>query len=191
MQNRGVLRLLRTHLEPVLLPLGFSRSKGRAGNSVAWFRPSKKRRFETIWCQMDEWPFDPWIGTCFTLEFQQAGRAEPGMVQNAKRARLPPLLTAQDRQRITGMLNGVVQRCRIPSVKEYSAYAGWDVSGEEFFSDVYRDACRAAKRLTAKDDVWFRFLDENDVHDWGVFLAGVLPSALERFEKLDGDDYRW
>jgi hypothetical protein len=191
MKNREILKALVQLLHPVLEPMGFRPESAPGGRICAWARPGKPRRFETVWAQLDKWPYDPWIGTRFTVEFQEAGKRSPGAVRGSKRARLAPLLSSAQRRRVIADQNAIIRRLRIPTLAKYSEYAGWPVADKSLYIDIYREARRPLKELRPADDLWLRVLSIEDVHQWSALLADWMPQLLDRFAVLDEDHYRW
>ncbi len=59
MKTREVFRVLRQHVEPPLVDLGFEPFKDPSGLFLVWTRPRKGRKFETVACQADKWGWDP------------------------------------------------------------------------------------------------------------------------------------
>jgi hypothetical protein len=192
MKPREVFRTLRQKLEAVLLPLGFSRSKDPAGQILAWTRPMGNKKYEAVCCQVDKWPWDPWIGSKFVVEFQHARGKEVGAINGAKRARLADLLTTGERREVEDRQNRIIAKFRVPSAAEYSKFMGFPVVDADLFLDEYREECRPVKYGKRRnEDIWLRILDEEDVQAWADFLASWLPGALERFAALKGEHFQW
>lgn len=192
MKTREVFRILSGSLEPALLPLGFSRLKDATGQTLAWTRTCAGRKHETVWCQMDKNAWDPWIGSKFVVEFQQARHKEPGAINGSKRARLADLLTEGERRAVQARQNRVIKKFRVPSATDYSRFMGFPVGNPDLFLEEYRQACRPVKYKDGRhDDIWLLVCNAADVTAWSEFLAGWLAGALERFAKLKGEEYQW
>ena len=192
MKTREVFQILSDELEPVLLPLGFSRIKDPAGQVIAWTRPLATKKYETVWCQIHKYPWDPWIGSKFLVEVQQARSKDAGAINGAKRARLADLLTKEERREVQTRQNRVIKKFRVPSGQEYCSIMGFAVADPDLFLDKYREACRPVKYGTNRhEDIWLRAFDAADITAWGEFLAGWFPGALGSSQALKGDEFKW
>jgi hypothetical protein len=182
MKTREVFRILCKQLEAVLLPMGFSRIKDTTGLILPWNRLLGTGRYETIWCQMDKWPRDPWIGTQFLVEFQRAPTMESGAIKATKRTRWADLLTEDERCEVQDRQNRVIAKLRVPSVDEFNEFMGFPVPEGKLYLEKHRMACRpveyGGRRLL---DIWMRVFDRADVEMWAEFVARWLPTGLERF----------
>ncbi len=191
MKTKAVFKILREHLEPVLTPLKFGPLKDSTGQNLAWSRPAGGRKHETVWCQIDKWPWDQWIGSKFTVEFQHAGTRDIGAMRG-KRARIGDLLNAREKREISEYQNRVIARCRVPSPAEFRASYAMDVSEDDPALAVYREACTPVKYSGRKHyDIWLRIMDADDIVLWGEYLARWIPGALTRFAALQGEEYLW
>jgi hypothetical protein len=138
--------------------------------------------YETVWCQMDKWPWDPWIGSQFVVEFQHARSADVGAIDSAKRARWAYLLTEDERRVVQVRQNRVIAKIRVPSAAEYNEFMGFPVPNAGLFLEKYEQACRPADYSGGRaQDIWLRVLGREDVEMWAEFLASWLPRGFERF----------
>ena len=187
MKTREVFRILRERLEPVLKPLGFTRTIDSTGQCLVWTCPTDKQKNIVVWCQMNKWPWDPWIGSQFVVEMQHSRSKEVGAMQGAKRARLGDLLTNDQKQELQERQNRVIAKFRVPSQEEFSGFMGFPVTGANIFLDQYHWGCRPVQYDTRRyEDIWLRIFDAEDVVAWAEFLTGWLPGALQRFKRLKG-----
>src|SRR5262245_32191609 len=156
MKTREVWRILSCKLEPTLVSLGFSRLKDQAG-CLVWTRPLGNKRHETLWCQMDKWQWDPWIGSQFVVELQHSRQKEAGAMRG-KRARLGDLLTRDERRTVQLRQNRVIKKFRVPSQKEYNRAMGFPASLDAgIFLDEHREACRPVRYKGGEHvDIWLR-----------------------------------
>jgi len=182
MKTREVFQVLCKQLEPILLPMGFSRRKDHTGHNLPWTRLLSEQTYETVWCQMDKWPWDPWIGSQLVVEFQHAPSTDVGAINSAKRARWAYLLTEDERREVQVRQNRVIAKIRVPSAAEYSEFMGFPVPNGDLFLEKYEQACRPADYSGGRaQDIWLRVLGPEDVQMWAEFMAGWLPKGFERF----------
>jgi len=180
MKTRQLFTILRGHVEPVLLPAGFARLKDRTGAIAAWGRSASADCHFTAWLQNDKWPFDPWVGSRFIVEFQRAPICAAGAAQGAFRLRLQHLLSDAEREEVRRRQNAVLSKCRIPTDDEHRQVMGFGLLP----GNDYEESCRQVEDFDPRFDIWLRYLDEADCRGWGTFLASWLPQALHRFESL-------
>jgi hypothetical protein len=189
MKTREVFRIVRRYLDCPLTELGFS-TLAHTGAVLPWSRRLDERQHETVWCQIDKWPWDPWLGSKFTVEFQCADTPDAGAAGNAKRARLGDLLDANARKAVQDLQNAVIAKLRVPTHEEYNGHMGF--AADEFALAAYRDACQPVSYTRGRvGDLWLRIFDAEDVDLWGAFLAEWIPQGLTVFEMLEGDESAW
>src|SRR5437660_3634840 len=127
MKTREVFRILREHVGPPLLDIGFAPFKDdSSGLFLVWTRPikGKGRRYETVACQANKWPWDPWVGSTFTLHMTRS--SQRGNTALCKEyATLFELLTADEKREMQARQNAVIARCRVPTEAEYNAHMGF------------------------------------------------------------------
>ena len=179
MKTRDVFRILREVVEPSILPARFSVFKDCTGGFLIWTRPVGRGKYETISCQMDKWPWDPWTGSRFRVSMNRSSRR--GNVALCKdQADMADLLTGEERREVQTLQNRVIVKCREPSKEEYNDFMGFAAYNALTVRE-YREKCAPVEYSDARHfDLWLRIVDADDVREWGRYLAAWLPKVLDR-----------
>jgi hypothetical protein len=190
MKTREVFRVLRQHVEPPLLDLGFEPFKDPSGLFFVWTRPRKGRKFETVACQADKWGWDPWRGSRFQVLMTRS-RQRGNVALCREFAEMWDLLTADEKPPVEAVLNKVIGKSRVPTPGEYNAHLGFPAYTESGMR-VYREAC-APVDLSRRpfDGLWLRFVDAGDLEAWAEMLSAWVPRALARNAEADWSVFGW
>jgi hypothetical protein len=190
MKTREVFQVLRRHVEPPLLDLGFQPFKDPSGLFLVWTRPRKGRKFETIACQADKWGWDPWRGSRFQVLLTRS-RHRGNVALCREFAEMWDLLTTDEKREVEAVLNQVIAKSREPTEAEYNAHLGFSAYGQSERRG-YREAC-APVQLSRRpyDGLWLRFVDEGDVEAWAEWLSAWAPRALARNAEADWSVFGW
>lgn len=192
MKNREIYRILREHIDPVALDLGFAAQKN-TGTDLPWTRKLNSKRYEIIWCQIDKWPWDVWLGTQFTVNFQNSRASRIGPSRGTKMARIGDLLKGNFKKEAEAIQNRAIEKIRVPTAKEYNDEMGAEFadSDDAFILEMYREKSQPAKFGKKLGDLWLRIVNADDARAWAQFLAVWLPAGLKCFDTLEGDQYVW
>jgi hypothetical protein len=190
MKTREVFRVLREHIGPPLLEMGFEPFKDSSGLFLIWTRGLKERRFETVACQADKWEWDPWRGSNFGVLMTRS-RHRGNIALCKEFATMWDLLTAEEKREMEQQQNKVIAKCRVPTEAEYNAhlgFAGYSPSAMR----VYREACLPVD-LSCHQPTGFRprFLDAEDLQQWAQILAVWISRALVRDAEADWSVFGW
>jgi len=181
MKNKQAIQILKDHLLPVFESLGFETPVIQAGKYLTW-RKEEQLHTLAFCCQLDKWPWDPWIGSRFVVEW-----TEETNDKIIKRARFADVANQQELDEVSELQNSVIAKFHIPTKEEYSEKVGVQVQDDAFFLDRYEDACQLVKyQKDRRSDIWFRYLQKNDVELWALFLARWISSAESRFLSFTG-----
>ena len=179
MKNKLVIQILKDHLLPVFESLYYETPDNYSGKYLTWRKEVEHRKL-VFCCQLDKWPWEPWIGSRFVVEW-----TEETNDRIIKRARFADLANQQELDEVSTLQNSVIAKFHIPSKEEYIEKVGVQLQNDAFFRDRYEDACQLVKyqkdRLT---DIWFSYIQKNDVEHWAQFLARWASSAESRFLNL-------
>lgn len=189
MKVRNVFKIFRDHIDPVLSGHGFCLQRN-TGTLLPWLRTLQDGRSDFVYCQMDKWPWDHWMGTKFTVNFQNSKEPDIALHRGSKFARIGDLLVGKHRQETERLQNSAIAKIRVPSEKEYNDELGFEFA-DEFVLQQYRDESEPVTLSGKVGDLWLRIVDRDDVVDWASFLAAWLPDGLCHFEELEGEDYMW
>ena len=188
MKNRDVFKTFRQHIDPVASELGFN-AQSNTGTDLPWIRKLDNRRHEIVWIQMDKWPWDAWMGSKFTVNFQNARSPKIGLSRGTKLCRIGDLLKGNYKRDAERIQNEAISKIKVPTGKQYKAEMGFE--SDEFILDEYREQSQPVKFGKNLGDLWLRIVVPEDVTSWAIFLSDWLPKALSDFAKLDGDQYMW
>ncbi len=160
----------RRALDRPLAELGFARIRG--ASVAGWARPQGER-WLLLWFQPSRWNDAQSAGYQFTVELRLA--ATPKLDAHGPAARLPRLLSNDDRERLRKMVNRVIARLPPP-----------DAVLIRSLPDAVRSVLLADRqpRLHPYGDdehVWFRQAGAADVDELLAFIERVLPGAIEEF----------
>ena len=192
MKNREIFGALRQHIGPVASDLGFD-TQPNTGTNLPWIRKLENGRHETFWCQIDKWRWDIWMGTRFTVNFQDSKKPGIGLSRGTKFTRIGDLLSGKHKKDAERLQNSAARKVKVPSALEYHEQMGFSLAGgdDDFFLDCYRKASQPVKFGKDLGDLWLRIVDGDDVCAWAQFLAAWLPAGLLAFEALEGEQYVW
>jgi hypothetical protein len=127
-----------------------------------------------LWFQPDRWNGPDSAGFKFTVELRLAGR--PVLYAAGPRARLPALLTGNEREELRRLENRVIAKLPVPEPAALRALP------EELRRAMLEDRRPRLRPYDRDADIWFRQQDRDDLDVLLAFIARVLPSAIERFE---------
>lgn len=192
MKNREIFKTLRYHVGPIASDLGFT-ALPNTGTDLPWTRQLKEGRHETVWCQIDKWPWDTWLGTKFTVNFLNAKAPGCGLSRGAKMARIGALLAGEHQTQAERIQNAAIQKIKAPSAREYNEQMGLELADgdDSFWLDQYHEASRPVKFGNDPGDLWLRIVDAEDLTAWALFLAAWLPAGIACFAKLEGEQCMW
>ncbi len=89
--------------------------------------------------------------------------------------RLFDLLTADEREEHRRLQNLVIAKLPLDEEELEHLPPEWQADR------LVRVTPRLVPYPPSMTDVWFRYMDENDVHTWMRFIARVLSGAIDRF----------
>jgi hypothetical protein len=184
MKPRELFKVLRKHLDPWLTEQGFAQASDpyhRGG--VGWTRPRGANHLN-IWCLNNKWPFDPFLGSEFTIEVEISPQAIPGFAPLQRFGRLHQLLGEDDRRAMLERHNAVVAKLRQPSDEEYERVVGvppFDFRG----SFAKKFASRVAP--IENEDFWMRYYDSDDATLWAKFILETMDRAIAVLESRATD----
>jgi hypothetical protein len=181
MNTREVFQILREHIEPKLVEMGFVHHKDKhlAGQFLIWTRPLPAHRFETVYCQIDKRPWDPWFGSRFRISMNRSAHAG-NVALCDEYASMFQLLTATEFNHVQELQNKMIQKCRVPGEIEYNAHMGFAAYGE-FMMGTYQNACLPVSYSKARPvDIWLRISDGDDIAEWARYLSAWIPDVLTR-----------
>jgi hypothetical protein len=160
----------RSSLDRPLAGLGFRRvAKTR---TASWMR-ADGGRWLFLWFQPHRWNGAQSVGFRFTVELRLADRAV--LYSAGPLARLPRLLSLEDREALRQMENRTLARIPPPDV------AYWRTLPESVRSTLLADWKPRLQPYASDEDVWFRIADRSDLESLLAFIARVLPGAIDRF----------
>jgi hypothetical protein len=177
MKSTVTYKTLRDVVGPWAKTAGFKRG---GGGMLSYVRPAPSGAcFQTFWFQCSQDGWDAFVGSKFTLEFQEASEPQPGHAR--RRCRFTPLLTADEREQVRILQNVVITKLR-PPPRDHWAHSLNRQTKKWYFAkfDLIRDP------FGADDDVWMRYADEADVRRWAEFLVPLLPRMLQDFAAMTG-----
>jgi hypothetical protein len=142
---------------------------------------------------MDKWPWDIWMGSQFTVNFQDAKRPGLGSSPGAKMARIGDLLQGKHKKEAEQIQNSANRKIKVPLAEEYNKEMGLEFadSDDAFILNPYREKSQPVRFARKVGDLWLRIVDLEDVIAWAGFLAAWLPVGLRCFAKLEGEQYMW
>lgn len=176
MKSTMVYNLIREIVQPWAKQAGFKRG---SGGMLGYVRSSSDgATFETFWFQCSQDGWDPYAGSKFTLEFQQA--PEPGPGHGNHRARFNRLLSTEEREQVRLLQNVVIRKLQRPP-RDHWAHSA-DVNLKRWYFARF-DEDRGPYQES--EDIWLRYAEEVDVRHWAVFLLPLLPKMLENFSTKD------
>lgn len=162
--SRDVHRLAREELRPVLSRLGLRPNRGQGGGWVAAVAGERLR----LRLQLSKWnSADSPNGSEFTVELQM-DRNRP-----VAGGRLFSVLADQEREELRQIQNLVIAKLPVEEEELDRLPPQWQADR----------LARVTPRLAPYppgEDVWFRYVDEDDVRRWMVFIGRVLPGAADR-----------
>jgi hypothetical protein len=166
LKSTDVYNQLKGELGPWFKAAGFKRGSGL----LTWAR--RHGDWWTLaWCQVSQDGWDDFSGSKFTVEFARAEAAQAG-ANGPWRARLPRLLTAQERERVREIQNGIIAKLREPPRHHPMLTAGAAIRAA-----YARRFKRVAEPYTPGDDIWFRYANSADLSTWSVFILEKLPAC--------------
>src|SRR5262245_60471239 len=124
MKTRQVFRILRDQIEPPLQTMGFSPFKDNSGRFLIWTRPWNIGKYETVSCQIDKWPWDPWIGSRFRVAMNRSPH-EGNTDLCREQAMMFDLLVPKEKREVQERQNKVINKRQIPDEASYNAYMGF------------------------------------------------------------------
>jgi hypothetical protein len=163
---------IRDALDPVVRPLGYVGTKGRA---AGWsLKENRGRLFFQF--QLQPKATDSYAGGEFTIEFERTlgegqGRALSG------RARFDQLTTSAELETVLAHQNEVIASLPRPPESHVASYP-------EFLRDTYLQWFEPLSTFSP-GDLWLRYRSLDDVRGWLQLISGILPSVLERAKRLD------
>ncbi len=160
----------RSSLGSPLAGLGFRRvAKTRM---ASWVRVEGDR-WLLLWFQPHRWNGAQSAGFRFTVELRLA--AQPVLYSAGPVARLPELLSGEDREALRKMENRTLARVPPPD----ASY--WRGLPESVRATLLADWKPRLQPYRGDEDVWFRLADRSDLETILAFIARVLPAAIDRF----------
>ena len=169
-KSSEVMRIAREELQPVLAHLGLRPSRGSRG---VW-AGTTERGLLRLRLQLSKWnKGDSPDGYEFTVELQ-LDRDQPIAF-----ARLVGLLSSDEREEHRQIHNSVIAKLPLDE-------AELDTLPPEWQSDRL---LRVAPKLAPYPpdpglDIWFRYMDDDDVYRWMRFIRRALPGAVDRLAAL-------
>ncbi len=168
-RSTDLVRELRAELAPWLKAEGFKRLGGQA-----WVRDEGDDHL-IVAVQSRQSGWDPRAGTWFVVELERSARPRRGTGHT--RRRLGSLLDEPRRRDVLDLNNRVAASLPPPD-------RGFVGSLPPDVRDHYLRAFRPTTDTTGSADLWFAYYDESDAAVWAVFIAAVLPTAVDRFLEL-------
>ncbi len=169
----------RTSLGGQVAGLGFRRvAKTRM---ASWVREEGDRWF-FLWFQPHRWNGVQSAGFRFTVELRLS--REPVLYSAGPAARLPELLSGEDRETLRKMENRTLARVPPPDASYWSALP------ESVRPTLLADWKPRLQPYRSDEDVWFRVADRPDLEAALAFIARVLPEAIARFVAERRDSLR-
>jgi len=169
----------RSRLDGPMAGLGFRRvAKTR---TASWIR-AEGDRWLFLWFQPHRWNGAQSAGFRFTIELRLGDR--PVLFSASPRARLPTLLSADDRETLRQMENRTLARVPPPDGAYLRALP------ESMRPTLLADWKPRLEPYRRDEDVWFRSADRSDLEALLMFIARVLPGAIDRFAAEHSSDGR-
>jgi hypothetical protein len=166
----------RSSLDGTMAGLDFRRvAKTR---TASWVR-AEGDRWLFLWFQPHRWNGADSAGFRFTVELRLADR--PVLYAAGPLARLPTLLSPEDRETLRQMENRTLARIPPPD----RAY--WSQLPESMRLTLLADWRPRLEPYRSDEDVWFRVADRSDLEALLAFIAGVLSGAIKRFIEAHAD----
>lgn len=116
------------------------------------------------------------LGSSFTLEFFR--RLEDPFKVDGGRERFYFLLTPAEHEEMRTIQNNVIKR--LPPLEGF--VAPWEM--ESFGALLEQQRQVIEKPFNPLHEVWMRYRDEPDILTWTAFIARLLPTLWERFQRL-------
>jgi hypothetical protein len=160
----------RRTLDGPLVEFGFRRVART--RTASWVR-AEGSRWLFLWFQPDRWNGTHSAGFRFTVELRLAAR--PVLYSAGPAARLPRLLSVEDREALRQMENRTLARVPPPDVEH------WNALPESVRTSLLADWHPRLHPYRGDEDVWFRVADRSDLEAVLSFIVRVLPEAIERF----------
>jgi hypothetical protein len=163
---------IRDALDPVVRPLGYVGTKGRA---AGWsLKEDRGRLFFQF--QVNPKATDSYAGGEFLVEFEHTlgegqGRALSG------RARFDQLMTKAELKAVLAHQNEVIASLPRPPESHVAGYP-------EFLRDTYLQWFEPLSTFSP-GDLWLRYRSLDDVRGWLQLLSGILSALLARAKRLD------
>lgn len=163
---------IRDALDPVVRPLGYVGTKGRA---AGWsLKENRGRLF--VQFQLQPKATDSYAGGEFLVEFEHTlgegqGRALSG------RARFDQLLTKAELKAVLAHQNDIIGSLPRPPESHVAGYP-------EFLRDTYLESFEP-QGMFSPGNLWLRYRTLDDVRGWLQLISGILPSVLARAKRLD------
>ena len=164
--------VIRDALDPVVRPLGYVGTKGRA---AGWsLKEDRGRLF--VQFQLQPKATDSYAGGEFVVEFEHTlgegqGRAFSG------RARFDQLTTSAELETILAHQNKVIASLPRPPESHVASYP-------ESLRDTYSGWFEPQGK-PSPGDLWLRYRALDDVRGWLQLISGILPSMSARAKRLD------
>lgn len=137
MKTRDVYKVLWQSIDPVAAELGFARQR-HTGTILPWTRRLDNGRHEIVYCQMDKWQWDPWMGSKFTVRLQESRNPDIGLVGGSKQAAIGDLLAGKYKRQAERIQNAAIARIHVPTAEEYNEELGavWRLKCHRRFSQL-------------------------------------------------------
>gem|GEM_PF-7065912 len=150
-----------------MLELDFKPSKDSTGSGLflAWTRPRKGKKFETVAWKADKWGWDPWRGSSVEV-FMTRSRNRGNIALCRESATMWDLLATDEKRKMQVVQNAVVAKCRVPTEDEYNAHLGFKAYTPSGMR-VYREACEPVDLSRHQPQgLLLRFVDADDLKTW-------------------------
>jgi hypothetical protein len=163
---------IRDALDPVVRPLGYVGTKGRA---AGWsLKENRGRLFFQF--QLHPKAKDSYAGGEFIIEFEHTLGESQGRALSG-RARFDQLITSAELKAVLAHQNDVIGSLPRPPESHVASYP-------EFLRDTYMESFEPQGKFSP-GNLWLRYRTLDDLRRWLHLISGILPSALDRAKRLD------
>ena len=165
-------KILDNHIQVDLKERGYKKAK----SSMLGYSKKVDDHYINFWFQCSRDGFDEYAGSKFIVQFSVDDLAEVGY-SGSDGGRIPKYLTLEELKEIKLIQNKIVRRLTKPSLSYFSSSWHTDV-----INGYLKKFEPVIDSYTNTSDIWFRYMTESDVDEWGCYLKEIIVRTLTLLE---------
>ena len=176
MRSTEVYKIINPIIQPTLKTMGFRKITG----GMLGYYKKLKQYYLVFWFQCCPRGFETYLVSQFTVEFQ-IGESNIAGTRSIAGHRLGGYLTDDERKEITNMENVIREKMKKPPM-DYDIYQ-MDAASIRLYMSLFE---KLERNYALADDIWFKYLNAEDVTAWTEYL---FPKILRTIEELEKNEY--